>query len=410
MPWSPSPCRREVGASLHNVHSSLMNTEPKAPDSTAAPWPVSEGDQSPLLFTQGPVALDAETREWACEPMAWTRTRDFVATMLRCEGGLKAACRATQESRAVLLAGSGTSAVEAAIANLFDSRDRLVVVKNGDFGRRLVDICAIHEIHVREISLPPGRSLGATDLDEADASGCTALVMVHHETSTGALNDISAAGRFCRSKGLMLVVDAIGSFLADPIEMAVTGVDALVGSSHTALALPPGLGFIVLSARGAARVAGTRCRSYSLDLKRYLADGERGQTPFTPPVGIIRQLERRLESVLARGVAHEISAVASRAFDFRAQALGQDYRLFAQAPSNAASVLEPTWGVSAVDVVRRLAVDHGVHVCPGTGSLRSRILRVGHLGSHGPGDHSRLADALQQIAAAVRPPLLARAV
>jgi aspartate aminotransferase-like enzyme len=358
---------------------------------------VAEEARPAVLFTPGPVMLEEETLEIGRRQMGYHRTEEFSARILRCEEGLKAACLAEPDARVVMLTASGTAAMEAAMINLFGSGDRLLVVNGGDFGARFVDICRLHGLPVNELRLEPGRALREEDLARADVEGCTGLVLNHHETSTGCLHDLVLAGRFCREHGLLLVVDAIGSFLADPVNQEACSIDALVLSSQKGLALPPGLSFVVLSARAADRARRTVCRSYYLNFARYLEDGARGQTPFTPAVQGILQLEARLERVLVRGVDRIVDGTAALAADFRGRIGRLPFRMFPDVASNALTALLPLDGRGPAHCVRRLAEDHGLFVCPNGGALGRRIFRVGHLGALAPEHNARLAGALAGI-------------
>jgi len=229
------------------------------------------------------------------------------------------------------------------------------------------------------------------------------MLVNHHETSTGTLHDLGILSAHCRAHGMLLVVDAIGSFLADPLSMTEHGVDALLFSSQKALGLPPGLSFIILNGRAVARARGARPRSYYLDLRRYLEDGERGQTPFTPAVGIVRQLEGRLAAILELGAEQAVAAVARLAADFRRRIRGLPFRVFPDHPSNAVTALEPTGGIAPDTYVRRLR-EHGCVVCPNGGELGRVIFRVGHLGALTTRDNARLAAALRSVAGEARRP------
>jgi aspartate aminotransferase-like enzyme len=192
-------------------------------------------------------------------------------------------------------------------------------------------------------------------------------------------------------------VDAVGSFLADPVGMAASAIDALIFSSQKALALPPGLSFVALGVRAQQRVRATPARSFYFDFRKYLDDIPRGQTPFTPAVGLIRQLEGRLERILANGVEAHVERVRSRALDFRAKIRGLPFRILAESPSNAVTALEPADGVKPGLYVSALADHYGMFVCPNGGQLRDRIFRVGHLGDLSPADNTQLAGAMREI-------------
>ena len=359
--------------------------------------PDASEEARPTLFTPGPVMLeDAACRDGARQ-MVYHRTTDFSRCVSRCEHLLRQACGAAAEDRVMMLTASGTAGMEAAVLNLFSPGDRVLVVNAGDFGQRFVDICELHGLGVTQIRLAPGRAAAWQDLAVHKAGGFVGMLVTHHETSTGALLDLDLVSRFCREQGLLLVVDAVGSFLADPISMSGSAIDALIFSSQKALALPPGLSFVVLSGRGQRQVRATPRRSYYLDLGRYLDDIPRGQTPFTPAIGIIRQLEGRLERVLARGAGTHIDIVRSLALDFRSKVRGLPFRILAERPSNAVTALEPIDGTPPGHYVSRLADDHAMFVCPNGGPLRDRVFRVGHLGALSPGDNTRLVHAIRGI-------------
>jgi aspartate aminotransferase-like enzyme len=342
--------------------------------------------------------MDEETLAWGGEQLPYHRTPEFSASIRECERMLKLACGAEPGARVMMLTASGTAAMEAALINLFAPGERVVVLNSGDFGRRFVEIAEMHDLRVTELRLAPGQPLRPEDLAACDATGCTGFVLNHHETSTGGRHDLSLVAAFCAARGLRLVVDAIGSFLADPLSAAACGIDALIVSTQKGLALPPGMSFVVLSAAAARRAREVPVRSYYFHFARYLDDIVRGQTPFTPAIGILRQLEQRLRRVLATGVDQTIAATAARAAEFSAGLDGLPLRGFAARPSNAVTALEPTDGRAPAEYVRRLAEEHGLVVCPNGGALRDRIFRVGHLGDLSAGDHQRLLRALTALA------------
>ena len=271
-------------------------------------------------------------REAGAEPMVYHRTAAFSSTVTRCEWLLRELSGAGSRERALILTASGTGAMEATVLNLLKAGDTAIVVKGGDFGSRFGEICECHGVHVRPVVVPPGSSCREEDLWRVSADGASALLITHHETSTGALHDLAAASRYCQKHGLLLIVDAVGSFLADPIDMAELRIAALIFSSQKALALPPGLSFVVLSANAIAQTRRLARRSYYFDFPRHLADLERGQTPFTPAVGLILQLERRLEEIFAQGSEREVARVRHLAGHFRGLISGLPYEMFAAHP------------------------------------------------------------------------------
>lgn len=155
---------------------------------------------------------------------------------------------------------------------------------------------------------------------------------------------------------------------------------------------------VALSPRAVERVMGVEPRTYYLDLRRALADGSRGQTPFTPAVRTMLQLNERLRSLDASGgAAAEVARVASLAADFRSRVAGLPLDLFSTSPSNACTALSPR-NASARLVFEALERDYGIWVCPNGGGLADRVFRVGHMGALTVADNAALADALADLA------------
>ncbi|MDP3178893.1 MAG: hypothetical protein Q8M76_13385, partial [Spirochaetaceae bacterium] len=126
-------------------------------------------------------------------------------------------------------------------------------------------------------------------------------------------------------------------------------------------------------------------------------DGERGQTPFTPAVGVVLQLRERLASVSAVGAPALVARSAALARGFRDSISGLPFAIFPENPSNALTALTPTDGRSAYDIYLRLKSEYGLFVTPNGGALRDRVFRVGHMGNLSPGQLAELSRALGEV-------------
>jgi len=352
--------------------------------------------KSSLLFTVGPVEMDDAVRQAGGRPLPYFRTQEFSHLMLGLEASLRRCVRASEGSRALILTASGSGAMEAAVVNLFDRRTRVLVVDSGSFGARFVRICEVHGIPHDVLKLEDGVSLTEEALRSREASAFDGMLINVHETSTGVLHDMEMVGAFCRRRGLLLVADAVSTFLADEYEMERWGIDVSLLSSQKALALPPGLSMVVVDERAVKAIEGAAPPSLYFDLRCYLADMERGQTPFTPAVGIILQLAERLEALELIGVERERERIAALAADFRTKIAGLPLEIAADRLSNALTPLRPLT-MSAQAVFERLRRDHDITVLPSGGHLRDTLFRVGHLGTLTVGDNDRLVAALTEI-------------
>jgi len=350
-----------------------------------------------LNFTVGPVMASDEICRIGAEQVPYFRTDEFSKIMKENETLVKRFSGAEDAGRVVFLTGSGTAAMEAAVINTLTKDDKVLIVNGGGFGQRFVDLCEIHKIPYTEIRLEKGKKLTEQDLYVHNHKDFTAFVVNVHETSTGVYYDMNIISEFCKNNDLFLIVDAISSFLADPFDMKALGVDVMIAGSQKALACPPGVSFVVLSDKALRRIDSNEPSCLYLNLKVALKDGERGQTPFTPAVGILRQINARLREIEKNGgVEHEISKIQLLAKNFRERILELPFVFFSESMSNAMTALHPTTA-SAYDIFITLKDEYNIWICPNGGELKDCVCRVGHIGNLTLEDNDRLIDALKDM-------------
>lgn len=349
-----------------------------------------------INFTVGPVQSCEAVRHIGGQNVPYFRTPEFSAVMLENEMLVKKFAHAGEESRVVFITGSGTASMEATVMNVFSGDDKVLIVNGGSFGQRFVDLCEIHGIPYQQIKLSIGKALKAQDLEPYEAQGYSGFLVNVHETSTGVHYDMALISDFCQRNGLFLVVDAISSFLADEFRMEDLGVDVMITGSQKALACPPGISVIVMSPAAIKRVETNQVRSMYFDLKSALKNGERGQTPFTPAVGILLQINARLKAIDAQGVDSEREKIAALAADFRRRIVDMPLDICSESLSNAVTPLM-TRNCSAYDVFTVLKDEYGIWVCPNGGETKDKIFRVGHIGDLTIADNVALVDALQDL-------------
>lgn len=350
-----------------------------------------------LNFTVGPVMSSENVRKIGAEQVPYFRTPEFSKIMLENEALMKKFTKAPRGSRVVFITGSGTASMEASIMNVFDKHDRVLVVNGGSFGHRFVELCEIHNVPYTEIKLNAGKSLKQDMLRAYENAGYTGFVVNVHETSTGVHYDIDMISEFCKRNNLFLVVDAISSFLADPFDMAALNVGLMITGSQKALACPPGVSVIVLSPQGVERVEKHKCSCIYFDLKDALKNGERGQTPFTPAVGILLQINARLREIDDNGGADaELKKIAALANDFRNKIRDLPFEIVSESMSNAVTPIHPLTD-SAKDIFNILKDEYEIWICPNGGELAETVFRVGHLGSLTIEDNTTLVNAFKDL-------------
>jgi len=350
-----------------------------------------------LNFTVGPVMSSEFVRHIGSEQVPYFRTPEFSEVMKENEFLVKRFAKASENARVVFLTGSGTASMEASIMNVFTKEDHVLVVNGGSFGHRFVQICQIHDIPYTEIIPEFGHDITDEQLSEFEGKGYTGFVVNLDETSTGVLYDIKRISDFCKRNGLFLVVDSISSFLCDPFDMEDLGVGVMISGSQKALACPPGISLIVLSEKALERVNKNTVQSLYFDLKDALLNGERGQTPFTPAVGILLQINARLKEIeAAGGVDAENRRIGALAEDFRKKIAGLPFEIVSNSLPNAVTPLHPTTA-SAYDIFTILKDEYGIWICPNGGDLREKVFRVGHIGDLCEDDNTQLVNALKDI-------------
>lgn len=357
-----------------------------------------------VLLNPGPVTLSARVRA-ALTAGDWChREPEFAALVRDLNTGLAAVYEPLAEDyEAVTFAGSGTAAVEGMLGAFAPDEAATLVVANGVYGERMARMLAAlgkpHHVAAHDWLAAPVTAQIAAWLDREP--GITHLAMVHHETTTGRLNDVAAVGRLCRARGVTLLLDAVSSFGAEAIEGADWNLGALAGTANKCLHGVPGLSF-VLGRRDLWRGPVPRPRSVYLDLRAYhAAEHGDGFAPFTLPVQVAFALREALAEFDAGGGWR----ARQEAFRQRARCV---HRVLT---AHGVSTLLPVDEYSVVLWSYRLPAGRsyqhlhdglkadGFVIYAGQGRLATDIFRVAHMGDITGDDLARLGAAFGRLLA-----------
>ena len=351
-----------------------------------------------LNFAVGPVMMDKQTLAVSSRQIPYFRTTEFSEAVKSCEANMKNLFGAENSARIIFMTGSGTASMEAAVINVLSAEDRALVVNGGSFGARFCGICDIHGIDYTPIICDAGKTLTADQLSNIDGNKYTAFIVNLCETSTGVLYDINLISAFCKKYNLLLIVDAVSAFLCDEFSMNKHGIDVVITGSQKALALAPGLSVMCFGERALKRIKDNDVRSFYFNLKNYLFDAERGQTPFTPAVGIILQLLEKTNRIIENGGIDVALEKAKRNADYFRQSLTDfPFELFSNNPSDSVTALLVAENIDAYDIFCRLKNEHNIFICPNGGELKHKVFRVGHMGDISFSDYDRLLCALKKV-------------
>jgi aspartate aminotransferase-like enzyme len=338
------------------------------------------------LLSPGPTPIPNEVMTAMSETIIHHRTPEFSKILNEVRDGLKSLFGT--KSDVLILASSGTGAMEGAIANLFSPGEKVLVVNGGKFGERWLLLAQAFGLNPVEIKVEWGKAVRVETIerhlkDHPDTQG---VLIQHSETSTTTLHPVREIARLTRN-GPLLVVDGVTSVGALPVPMDEWGIDVLVTGSQKALMLPPGLGFIALNDRAWARVDKSRSPRFYFDLKLEQKNQQKGSTAFTPAVSLVFGLRAALRLMQQEGLdrvyaRHERMARATRT---AATTLGLKL-LAPENPSPAATGIVMPESVDADQLLEYLRARMGITIAEGQDHLRGKIIRIAHIGYMGAFD------------------------
>ena len=256
----------------------------------------------PFLLTPGPLTTSATVKEAMLHDWG-SRDTAFIAMNRRVRERVVELAGAMDTHVCVPVQGSGTFAVEAAIGTLLPRTGKLLVLVNGAYGRRMVQIARVMGRACVQIETPEDTPVSPEELDRALAADRAIghVAVVHCETTSGLLNPLQAVAEVCARHGRKLLIDAMSAFGALPLDARATPFDAVMASANKCLEGVPGVGFVVVR-RESLEAAEGNAHSLSLDLfAQWRGFEQNGQWRFTPPTHVVAAFERALDEHAAEG-------------------------------------------------------------------------------------------------------------
>jgi aspartate aminotransferase-like enzyme len=357
------------------------------------------------LLAPGPTPVPESVLLAMAQPIFHHRTPQFEALFADTSEALKKLFKTTQD--VLMLASSGSGAMEAAVTNTTSPGDRVLVVNGGKFGERWGKIAAAYGLAVTELKVEWGSAVDPLAIQRAlkEHPETKLVLMQGSETSTTALHPVAEVAKITRETDTLLVVDGITAVGVLDVPMDAWGIDVLLTGSQKALMLPPGLAFIALSERAWKTVGAAKTPRFYFDLKRERDNQQKHTTAWTPAISLIFGLHESLRLMFAEGLddvfaRHDRLARATRA---GAQALG--LKLVApSAPSPATTGIFLPDGVPG-KIVGYLRDKVGITFAGGQDQLKGKICRIAHLGYIGSFDIVTAMAALEMGIAAFGKPV-----
>jgi 2-aminoethylphosphonate-pyruvate transaminase len=348
-----------------------------------------------LLLNPGPVTLSERVRRSMLQPDLCHRESEFFDLQDEARRRLLATYSLDPAQwAAVLMTASGTAAVESMVAALVPATGRLLIVENGVYGERMALISAQYGIAHERIQgdwmrTPDYAAITAQLASRPKNSRFTHIAVVHHETTTGRLNDLRALAVLCREHGAALLVDAVSSFGAEAIDFADPALTAVAATANKCLHAVPGAAFVIVRCKELQNAAS---RTYYLDLARLARLQDERNTPFTPAVhayyALVEAL-REYEEQGGRAARYDRYAALAERVRAGLAALG----VSAAIPADESSVVLRAYhlpaGLAYAQLHDALKAD-GFVIYAGQGNLSNTLFRISTMGNLASADIDRL--------------------
>ena len=334
------------------------------------------------LLAPGPTQVPPEVLLRMAHPMIHHRSPDFTPVMEEVSAGLKWLFQTSSD--VLILASSGTGAMEGSVSNFLSPGDKVITVNGGKFGERWGKICKAFGIIANEIKVEWGDAVDPTiisDLLKKDPS-IKAVYVQASETSTGVAHDVQAIGKIVRNfPDTMLVVDAITALGVFDLKPDEWGIDILITGSQKALMLPPGLAFASVSEKAWRKNETAKCPRFYFDFKKERDNIKKNTTAYTPAVSLIIGLQQVLKSLNEEGLEnifarHKLLATATRE---GMKGFGLEL-LPTSSPSDAVTAVKAPEGFDGQLIYKRLRERHGITAAGGQDHLKGKIFRISHMG------------------------------
>lgn len=358
----------------------------------------------PRLFTPGPVEIPVRILRAMSGPQPHHRTDVFRTTFKKVTADLQWLHQTQGE--VLMIAASGTGALEAAVVNFMAPGEKALVLVGGKFGERWANICKAYGVPYDSIVVDWGHGIDPAEVDRRLAAdpGIRTVFGTQSETSTATVYDIQAIARVTRERSRRFIVDAITGVGVHPLPQDDWGVDVVITGSQKGLMSPPGLATVSIAPWALGEIEGDKLPRFYWDLRKARKNLPAGESAWTPAVSLIFAVEEAIAMMKEEGLAqvHQRHARLGAAMRAGGQKLG--FTLFSRSPANGVTALEPPTGVDASAVVKRLREVHGITVAGGQDHMKGKMIRVGHMGAYDLSDLYVVLGALEECvnAAGVR--------
>ncbi|HJZ84644.1 MAG TPA: alanine--glyoxylate aminotransferase family protein [Polyangia bacterium] len=338
------------------------------------------------LLTAGPTPVPERVALAMAQPVLYHRAPAFAEVLKEALAGLKWVFQTTQP--VIVLAGSGTSGMEAAVVNFLSRGDKAICIRGGKFGERWSNLCTAHGVQVINLDVEWGQAVRPADVQALlDREGdVRAVFATASESSTGVAHPVGEIAELVRARDTLCVVDAVSALGAFDVPMDKWGIDVLVTGSQKALMLPPGLAFVGVSEKAWGACKRANLPRFYLDLARERKSQDKGETAFTPAISLVVGLCEALRMLKEEGLDNVFARHLKLADATRKACAALGCQLFAASPAPSVTAVRVPAGVDGSALVKHLRTRYGITIAGGQDHLKGKIFRIAHLGYFGTFD------------------------
>jgi len=337
-----------------------------------------------FLMIPGPTPVPAVILETLGRHPIGHRSTEFSGVLTEVTKDLQAL--GETEADVFVLTGSGTMAMEAAIANTISPGDKVLCLITGVFGERWAKIAQAFGAQVEKLESASGTAVDlgqlANRLSADKEKSIKVVTITHNETSTGVINDLRQIAHLVRKHGALSLVDAVTSFGAIRVPIDEWLVDVLITGSQKALMLPPGLAIVFFGQRAWAAQATSKSPKFYLDLARYKKSLSANTVPFTPNVSFVMALQKSLALIKEEGINKIQTRHLTLKTMLRTGLRSMGLKLFVddEYASPTITAILPPGKLTVADIRKGLKEDYNIIVADGQEDLQGKIFRIGHMG------------------------------
>lgn len=343
--------------------------------------------QKQYLLTAGPTPVPERVLLAMAQQMIFHRSPAFIEVVNEVSEGIKWVFRTQQP--VILIAGSGTAGMEAAVSNFFSKGDKVLCLRGGRFGDRWAEVCAAFGLEAVHLEVEWGRPIDPAEVAAALARdpGIKGVFATASESSTGVAHPIREIAAACRKTDALCIVDAISAMGAFDVPQDEWGIDVLVGSSQKALMLPPGLAFVGVSERAWARTKTATLPRFYFDLVKLKKNQDKGEATWTPAISLVVGLRESLRMMKEEGLDNIFARHLKLASATRAACTALGCELFARSsPSTSVTSVKVPAGINGSELVQGMRKQYGITISGGQEHLKGKIFRIAHMGHFGQFD------------------------